>query len=71
MSVAGEKKTGGIKCWKKYSSGVCAVLEGLKLITFTGEGVDSSVSIHAEEFMCADILKGSSWISNLDLPIRL
>lgn len=71
MSVAGGKKTGGIKSWKKCSSGSHAVFVGLKFKTFTKEGVDSFVSVHNEEFMCSDILKGSSWISNLDLSIRL
>lgn len=71
MSVAGGKKTGGMKCWKKYSSGSRAVFVGFKFKTFTEEGVDSFVSVHNEEFMRSDILKGSSWISNLDLSSRL
>lgn len=44
---------------------------GFKFKTFTKEGVDSFVSVHNEEFMHSDILKGLSWISNLDLSVRL
>lgn len=71
MSVAGGKKTGAMKCWKKYSSGSHAVFVGFKFETFNKEGVDFFVSVHNEEFMRSDIRKGSSWIFNLDLSSRL